>query len=55
MKQIKYKLILVMAGMCAFMALVLGSYNIWSIINNKNVAVKENRQVLQESVSKFRV
>ncbi|MBU2702715.1 methyl-accepting chemotaxis protein [Sporomusaceae bacterium BoRhaA] len=48
MNQIKYKLILVMVGMCAFMALVLGSYNIWSVINNKNVAVKEYRQVLQE-------
>lgn len=48
MKQIKYKLILVMVGMCAFMALVLGSYNIWSVINNKNVAIKEYRQVLQE-------
>jgi methyl-accepting chemotaxis protein len=48
MKHIKYKLILAMVGMCAFMALVLGSYNIWSIINNKNVAVKEYRQVLIE-------
>lgn len=48
MKQIKYKLILVMVGLCAFMALVIGSYNIWSVINSKEVAVKEYRQVLQE-------
>ena len=48
MRQIKYKLILVMVSICAFMALVLGSYNIWSVVNNKNVAIKEYRQVLQQ-------
>lgn len=48
MKQIKYKLILVMVGICALMALVIGSYNIWSVINNKNIAVNEYRQVLKE-------
>lgn len=48
MKQIKYKLIFIMVGLCAFMALVIGSYNIWSVINHKNVAVKEHRQVLKE-------
>ncbi len=48
MKQIKYKLIFVMVGLCAFMALVIGSYNIWSVINNKNIAVQEYRQVLKE-------
>lgn len=37
-----------MVSICAFMALVLGSYNIWSVIYHKNVAVKEYRQVLQE-------
>ena len=48
MKQIKYKLILVMVGIGAIMALVIGSYNIWSVINNKNIAVNEYRQVLKE-------
>ncbi|WP_378954335.1 methyl-accepting chemotaxis protein [Pelosinus sp. sgz500959] len=48
MKKIKYKLICIMVAICAFMALVLGIYNIWSVINNKNFAVKEYRQVLNE-------
>jgi len=37
-----------MVGLCAIMAIVIGSYNIWSVINNKNIAVKEYRQVLNE-------
>ena len=48
MKQIKYKLVLVMVSLCAFMAVVIGSYNIWNLINSKEVAVKEYRQVLVE-------
>jgi len=48
MKKIKYKLILVMVGLCAFMAIVLGSYNIQRVISNKNFAVAEYRQVLNE-------
>jgi len=47
-KQIKYKLVLVMVSLCAFMAVVIGSYNIWNLINSKEVAVKEYRQVLVE-------
>jgi len=48
MKQIKYKLIFIMVGICAFMALAIGSYNIWSVIHNKNIAVTGYRQVLME-------
>ena len=37
-----------MVGLCALMALVIGSYNIWSVINSKNFAVQEYRQILKE-------
>ena len=37
-----------MVGICAFMALIIGSYNIWSVIHNRDIAITEYKAVLMQ-------